>query len=715
VIGTVAMIGFSGVECVATKAVAAAAKLGEIVEGVVDFAAQVVSGTLDPPISFRQRIGSWSANFDGGFRRTYNRHIENEWEGRRLAEATCLRCSDHQGSLMCSTDRGVSYCPPVEGENHLHLLGGGNCVYFYSPSEDGSLTVQQATCSITRHDKYIERSGTTEQTKRHTCALDACGCDNGGHILASQLGGCGGCPVNIFPQNAYENQQGEWKSFEDSIAQCLQGSGEIRATLTWSFEYSTRTKRPSSITYGVSYEGSTCQDQSRVFLNECNPAPAPPLPSPLASRPPLGASVAPPPFPGLPDIDVDSIRATRSIDLDVSAGIACTNCYAFATADLTFNLAIEHHTVKVAEVFAEGHAKVNVEATADLQASYSDAGKLELAEFPSPPIGITFFVGPVPVYLEFVVLTEVGYLLSASGGLNLRLAASAEGFLKFGVSYRSDRAEDEACGPEASTSPLQTVSKADWSSTARSPQLEADVDVGFQMYIQPTVMLRAYKVGGPTLSIKGYLEASINGSAQASSDGAQSCMEASASLGAQISVGAKIDVLGYFVGEIQSKPIFSAKWPVGTLDKCWSVGTGGRRLQECDVIGDPSFNHVCQGAHLSQSCSSGCGSGTFPPCCKTECCAGLAAPLPPPPTPPPLLRPPTSPHGPCFGLGERQATVGYCGGTPGCGWCRNSGDNYWGACCSVSPTGNGPLLPCDTPQGTMYDCDRGFEGQDAPN
>jgi len=133
VIGTVAMIGFSGVECVATKAVAAAAKLGEIVEGVVDFAAQVVSGTLDPPISFRQRIGSWSANFDGGFRRTYNRHIENEWEGRRLAEATCLRCSDHQGSLMCSTDRGVSYCPPVEGENHLHLLGGGNCVYLLPP------------------------------------------------------------------------------------------------------------------------------------------------------------------------------------------------------------------------------------------------------------------------------------------------------------------------------------------------------------------------------------------------------------------------------------------------------------------------------------------------------------------------------------------------------------------------------------------------------
>ena len=627
-----AMLSSSALMCVAQKARSAVATLGEIVVETTEFVGQLASGTVGP-VTFTQPIGAWTANYEGAFRQTlYSHHIENgaaaTQEGRRLeaVASQCLNCSTRQASSLSQCGTPLPWtsraCLPHDGTSTLVLPGGGQCDYSYSSGK-----VRSAQCTISQAD-LISDSGSapSEQSRRHTCALDACNCDQAGHILADSLGGCGDCPINIFPQNAELNMHGGWKTLESSVRSCLQAGQSGSAQLEWAFQYAdTASKRPSSVTYGVVYLDGTCESQSKTFANECS--------HPPAVHP---SSV---------------VQAKESIDLE--GGIACTNCFAVARADVVFNLEIAQHSVKVAEAFAEGHAKVNVEATADLSGQYTNSYERSLGgpiKFPVAPI--TFTVGPVPISLDFVVSTKVGYSVHAEGAVNLQFGAAAEGALKFGVSYRKERPEQESCADGASSTPLQVVSKADWTGSGRLPQLSADVTIGAEVYLTPTVALRVWKIGGPTLAVKAYLEASAEAQGQASSRDIQGCLQAAANIGVQLAVGAKLSLPYDLLNkELKSQTVFSTKWSVGELEQSCVGDAGGRQLQS---ISPPPPPAQCQGR--SENGPSGCKS------------------------------------------------------TPGCGWCID--DDYNAECCSVTAF-NAAVLPCATSSGRhLTNCNKGLSGQD---
>ena len=97
-----------------------------------------------------------------------------------------------------------------------------------------------------------EPSSATEKYARALGSHDGVSTDDAGHILANRLGGCGTCPINIFPQLPHLNR-GAWRSFEADVYDCIHGSS-TKATLSWTFTYASTTKtRPSSMVYAASY------------------------------------------------------------------------------------------------------------------------------------------------------------------------------------------------------------------------------------------------------------------------------------------------------------------------------------------------------------------------------------------------------------------------------------------------------------------------------
>merc|ERR1712194_100202 len=87
-------------------------------------------------------------------------------------------------------------------------------------------------------------------------------------ILANRLGGCGTCPINIFPQNAGVNR-GIYRVMEGQIYDCiLNGAGKAR--LEWVFNHknpATKHLRADSYTYTASFTGGNCDDMSQTFSN----------------------------------------------------------------------------------------------------------------------------------------------------------------------------------------------------------------------------------------------------------------------------------------------------------------------------------------------------------------------------------------------------------------------------------------------------------------
>lgn len=160
---------------------------------------------------------------------------------------------------------------PVEDANRLDAGGGGKCTYWYNmhPSMigNGRPIVNVAACSI--HSADVGKGNATNNVTRtyaHTLgAHDGVEDDDAGHILAHNLGGCGTCPINIFPQSPHVNR-GAWKEFEENIAKCLDVASQ--ANLSWKFVYQSNNDwRPFAVKYLVQYHRG-CDDTSTLFSNE---------------------------------------------------------------------------------------------------------------------------------------------------------------------------------------------------------------------------------------------------------------------------------------------------------------------------------------------------------------------------------------------------------------------------------------------------------------
>ena len=163
---------------------------------------------------------------------------------------------------------GIDY--PTSGSNSLSAGGGGTCHYEYSV-HSGSPVVTSARCTISTKDldQGSEPSTTVRAYVRQLGGHDGCDNDDAGHILANRLGGLA-VPTNVFPQAPHLNR-GAWEEFERGIAACFSSNGTKSATLSWTFDYASKThQRPASATYSAQFD-SGCDSVSQDFENACTP------------------------------------------------------------------------------------------------------------------------------------------------------------------------------------------------------------------------------------------------------------------------------------------------------------------------------------------------------------------------------------------------------------------------------------------------------------
>lgn len=176
-------------------------------------------------------------------------------------------------SIHCSGGSGITACPRA-GDNHFSANGGGPCRFRYTyhagtGADTGAAVVTSGQCNVSAAD-LDTGSSTNSRVRvwiRSLAAHDGFELDDAGHILASRLGGCGDCPVNLFPQNLNRNR-GVYRVYEGEIAACI--ANGATAQLFWKFNYKSPAQehlRPDTYTYTAKFMGGNCADMEQTFDN----------------------------------------------------------------------------------------------------------------------------------------------------------------------------------------------------------------------------------------------------------------------------------------------------------------------------------------------------------------------------------------------------------------------------------------------------------------
>jgi len=197
-------------------------------------------------------------------------------DSARIQRAQASKNSKEPGtdSIYCQGGNGITSCPR-SGDNHFSANGGGACKFRYTyhtgtGADTDAAVVTSGQCNVTAAD-LDTGSKTNRRTRawvRSLAAHDGFELDDAGHILASRLGGCGNCPVNLFPQNLNRNR-GVYRRMEGDIAECI-ANGATSAQLSWKFNYKRRAlehMRPDSYTYTAKFTGGNCADMEQTFDN----------------------------------------------------------------------------------------------------------------------------------------------------------------------------------------------------------------------------------------------------------------------------------------------------------------------------------------------------------------------------------------------------------------------------------------------------------------
>lgn len=179
-------------------------------------------------------------------------------------------------TTYCRGGRGRTLCAG-RGDNPINAGGGGSCKFRYTwhdgkGTDTGAPVVTSGACTVTKADLGTG-SGTNQRGRdwvRSLAAHDDCEMDDAGHILANNLGGCGTCPINLFPQNLRINR-GAYRLMEAAIYECIDAGSDVTAFLDWKFTYQTPAvahMRPVSYVYNATFSGGPCTSMSKMFLNE---------------------------------------------------------------------------------------------------------------------------------------------------------------------------------------------------------------------------------------------------------------------------------------------------------------------------------------------------------------------------------------------------------------------------------------------------------------
>lgn len=146
---------------------------------------------------------------------------------RGVADELPPHFGEGENTTHCQRGRGRTACPRW-GDNYL-ATGGGVCKFRYTWHDGsgentgspvittGSPVITSGSFNITTADlgKGTDTGRRTRDWVQSLAAVDKCFQDEAGHLLANNSGGCGTCPVNLFPQN----RQGKEQAIDNCLAQ----------------------------------------------------------------------------------------------------------------------------------------------------------------------------------------------------------------------------------------------------------------------------------------------------------------------------------------------------------------------------------------------------------------------------------------------------------------------------------------------------------------
>ena len=156
---------------------------------------------------------------------------------------------------------GINKCHP--GSN-INILSGGVGFYTYNTINDIP-TISEVTIYLKSNalDSGSKTNSKVRTYSRELCDIKNCQ-DDAGHILAQRLGGCGTCPINIFPQSISINR-GKYRMYEEKIYNCIINTS-LNSKLYWHFDYLENNTRPYQILYVANISEPECM-LKEIFEN----------------------------------------------------------------------------------------------------------------------------------------------------------------------------------------------------------------------------------------------------------------------------------------------------------------------------------------------------------------------------------------------------------------------------------------------------------------
>eukprot|EP00962_Isochrysis_galbana_P058981 scaffold32314_cov112-Isochrysis_galbana.AAC.2 len=261
-------------------------------------------------------------------------------------------------------------------------------------------------------------------------------------------------------------------------------------------------------------------------------------------------------------------QETAKTVVNIDAHVQCTNCFAVSAIAVVFELKIQAYNLQEMRLMAEGHAKVNVEV------AFSTSVQLDgdnAADFGPIKLGdIKFFVAGIPVVISTTIPIRLGYSLDVRGSVDMSVRGHLQGHVKYGMSYKKDRAKGDD---------FQVIAKQSFSSDGAVTEFSASVNAHLEVYIMPVVKMRVHNLGGPDFGMKVFLAATLEvGNAIAACG---TGVQLASAIGLQMSIGASINLnlpgLDAWNADVNSLAVFSGKWPLpgGTGCVVWSRPGGG--------------------------------------------------------------------------------------------------------------------------------------------
>jgi len=194
-----------------------------------------------------------------------------------------------------------------------------------------------------------------------------------------------------------------------------------------------------------------------------------------------------------------TIRGSGAYDSEDSApadaNVTCSNCSAEADVNLIYDLHINHLELQGLTVAVSGRTELNVNAQASFRGNGDYNTETLINTIHMAPV--EFAVFGIPVIIDLSVPIKAGYSASVEVEGDVAVQASAFGHLEYGVKY----SKRDGWG---------FINQFEHGYSGGLNHGTMDMKLSVQVYLIPIVVMRIEHVGGPTLSVKPWVELMVD-------------------------------------------------------------------------------------------------------------------------------------------------------------------------------------------------------------